>query len=92
MDGSETPPDSATTARESLRRTFDGAKDDNVAALGKTSTLQDKRERDYENNDKMGQGDDEDDDEPPIPLERSHTYVREFWKFHMRAADDDEEQ
>ncbi|MCJ1286289.1 Potassium channel [Xylographa opegraphella] len=92
MDGSGTPPDSATTARESLRRTFESDKDDNVEGLSKAPILQDKIERDSQNNDMTGHVDDGEDDEASIPLERSHTYVREFWKFHMRGADDDEEQ
>ncbi|MCJ1422026.1 Potassium channel [Xylographa parallela] len=89
MDDSQTPPDSATTARDSVRRTFDNAKDENPERLGQSSTLQDKLERDNQKNDRF---DDGDHDEPSVPLERSPTYVREFWKFHMRAADDDEEQ
>ena len=89
MDDSQTPPDSATTARDSIRRTFDNAKDENPERLGQSSTLQDKLERDNQKNDRF---DDGDHDEPSVPLERSPTYVREFWKFHMRAADDDEEQ
>ncbi|MCJ1405795.1 Potassium channel [Xylographa trunciseda] len=88
MVGSETPPDSATTARDSLRRTFDGARNDKIESLDQTPTLQDKLERSSHKNDKV---EDEVDDESPTSLVPSPTYVREFWKFHLRAADDDEE-
>ncbi|MCJ1390174.1 Potassium channel [Xylographa bjoerkii] len=91
MDGSETPPDSATTVRDSSRRAFDTASNDRIDPLDQSPTLQDKLERSSEKHDKIDD-DADDDDDPPAPLERSHTYVREFWKFHMRAADDDEEQ
>ncbi|MCJ1474451.1 Potassium channel [Lambiella insularis] len=86
--GSETPPDSATTARDSLRaRRPYGDDDDDIGPLEQSPTLQGTVDR--------SSGDKDDEDDPNFEshrLQRSHTYVREFWKFHMRAADDDEEQ
>ena len=91
MDGPETPPDSATTARDSFRRTFDMVRDDTIAPLDQSPAPQDKLEGSNEKDDINEENNDDNDDDGP-PLERSHTYVREFWKFRMRAADDDEEQ
>ena len=81
MGDSGTPPGSATTAKDSVNGTgpFDGEKD-TIDTLEQTPTLQDDRD---------GGADGED---ASKPLERTHTYVKEFWKFHMRAADDDDEQ
>lgn len=88
MGDSPTPPNSATTVHDSIHtRRPDEDDDDDIGPLDRSPTLHDTLDQSS-----SGKDDGNDPDFEPKPLQRTNTYVREFWKFHMRATDDDEEQ
>ena len=91
MVGSETPPDSATTAVDTNQGSKIFADEaDNIDPLAKAKTQPD----DGEDKDES-ESDDQYNKENairPLQLEKTPTYVREFWKFRLRAADDDAQQ
>ena len=91
MVGSETPPNSATTAVDANQGSKIFAdEDDNIDSLARAETQPDEEEdkADSGSNDQFNK---ENGIRPLQPVKPA-TYVKEFWKFRMRAADDDEHQ
>ena len=91
MVGSETPPSSATTAVDANQGSKIFADEaDNIDPLARTDT----QREDGEDKDES-ESDDQFNKENgirPLELEKTPTYVKEFWKFRMRGADDNDQQ
>ena len=86
MPTSYTPPDSATTVQGSFGSLEDEILRDGPEGgdpLSRARTVQDDGDEN-ESNEKYNRR------KSIKPLERKPTYIREFWLFRMRAADDDE--
>ena len=87
MASSESRPDSASTAQDSIRdhkalNDDKGDKEDGNP-LGIITTQQEESDVDNQMSKR---------DSASKQVNRKPTYVKEFWKFHMRSADDDEQK